>query len=136
MSLPAPTLHLLDLPYLSVTNDYLFFYTRPMHSITKVLDSFIDINLHYLIREMIGFVGVSESIASQVRNHLIEVDRRFRLLLVIISVLVFPERFFHDNFKHINYSRTTLVLRKLPLVNSAVQLIHTISMMIALREKN
>lgn len=107
-----------------------------MHSITKVLDSFIDINLHYLIREMIGFVGVSESIASQVRNHLIEVDRRFRLLLVIISVLVFPERFFHDNFKHINYSRTTLVLRKLPLVNSAVQLIHTISMMIALREKN
>lgn len=107
-----------------------------MQSATKVSDSFIDTNLDYLIREIIGFVGVSESIASQVRNHLIEVDWRFRLMLITLSVFIFPERFFHDNFKHISYSRTTILLKKLPLVKSAVQLIHTISLMIVLREKN
>lgn len=106
-----------------------------MFSTTKIIDSFVDANLNYLIRELIGFLGVSDSIAPQVRNHLIEVDWRFRLPLVLLSILIFPEKFFKDSFKHMSHSRTITALKKLPLIKSLVQLIHTISMMIVLREK-
>ena len=106
-----------------------------MFSITKIIDSFVDANLNYLIREVIGFIGVSDSIAPQVRNHLIEVDSRFRLALLFLSILIFPEKFLQDFLKHRSHSRTITALKKLPLVKSLLQLIHTISMMIAIREK-
>jgi len=106
-----------------------------MFSLTKIIDSFVDANLNYLIKEVIGFIEVSDSIAPQVRNHLIQVDWRFRLALVLLSILIFPEKFLKGNFKHKSHSRTITALKKLPLVKSLVQLIHTISMMIALREK-
>lgn len=99
------------------------------------VDSFIDVNLNYLIVEAIGFLGISDSIASKVRNHLIGVDRRFRLVLFLLSVVISPEKSFRDNFKQKSHSHTIMMLRKLPLLKSLVQLIHTISLMIALREK-